>query len=55
MAALTGGVFLVAFALELGASNVLIGLLAAILPLVQLVQIHSIYLIEKFRTMRALL
>jgi MFS family permease len=49
MASLTGGVFLVAFALKLGASNVLIGLLAAIPPLVQLIQIPSIYLIEKYR------
>ncbi len=54
MAALTGGVFLVAFALKLGASNMLIGLLAAIPPLVQLVQIPSIYLIEKFRTRRTI-
>jgi MFS family permease len=52
MAALTGGVFLVAFALKLGASNMFIGLLAAIPPLVQLIQIPSIYLIEKFRTRR---
>ncbi len=46
---LTGGIFLVAFALELGASNVVIGLLAAIPPLAQLIQIPSIYLIEKYR------
>ena len=54
MAALTGGVFLVAFALKLGASNMLIGFLAAIPPLVQLVQIPSIYLIEKLRTRRTI-
>ncbi|NJD77327.1 MAG: MFS transporter [Candidatus Methanoperedens sp.] len=46
---LTGGIFLVAFALELGASNVIIGLLAAIPPLAQLIQIPSIYLVEKYR------
>lgn len=47
---LTGGVFLVAFALKLGASNSVIGLLAALPSLAQLVQIPSIYLIEKYRT-----
>jgi len=36
MVTLTGGVFLVAFALKLGASNLQIGLLAAIPPLTQL-------------------
>ena len=30
---LTSGIFLIAFALELGASNIMIGLLAAIPPL----------------------
>jgi len=39
MATLTGGVFLVALALKLGASNLVIGLLAAIPPLTQLIQI----------------
>lgn len=43
MITLTGGVFLVAFALKLGASNQIIGLLAAIPPLAQLIQIPSIY------------
>lgn len=37
MLTLTGGVFLVAFALKLGASNTIIGLLAAIPPLAQLI------------------
>ncbi|MEW5803249.1 MAG: MFS transporter [bacterium] len=46
---LTGGVFLVAFALELGASNVMIGILVAILPLAQLIQVPSVYLVEKLR------
>ena len=46
---LTSGIFLVAFALELGASNIIIGLLAAIPPLAQLIQIPSIYLVEKYR------
>ncbi len=54
MVTLTGGVFLVAFALELGASNLVIGLLAAIPPLMQLIQIPSIYLVEKYRVRRAI-
>ncbi|HID31345.1 MAG TPA: MFS transporter, partial [Desulfobacterales bacterium] len=54
MVTLTGGVFLVAFALKLGASNSVIGLLAAIPPLSQLIQIPSIYLIEKYRVRRAI-
>jgi len=44
---LTSGAFLVAFALQLGASNLLIGLLAAIPPLAQLVQLPSILLVQK--------
>ena len=54
MATLTGGIFLVAFALKLGASNMTIGLLAAIPPLTQLLQIPSIYLVEKVRNRRAI-
>ena len=54
MVTLTGGVFLVAFALKLGASNMIIGLLAAIPPLAQLIQIPSIYLVEKYRIRRAI-
>lgn len=54
MVTLTGGVFLVAFALKLGASNTIIGLLAAIPPLAQLIQIPSIYLIKKYRVRRAI-
>ena len=49
MLTLTAGVFLIAFALQMGASNVMIGVLAAIPPLTQLVQIPSIYLVEKYR------
>ncbi len=54
MVTLTGGILLVAFALKLGASNKVIGLLAAIPALAQLIQIPSIYLIEKFRVRRAI-
>ncbi|MDW7680187.1 MAG: MFS transporter [bacterium] len=49
MLTLTAGVFLIAFALKLGASNVMIGLLAAIPPLTNLVQIPAILLVEKVR------
>jgi len=52
MLTLTSGVFLVAFALNLGASNFVIGLLAAIPPLTQLIQIPSIYLVERIRERR---
>lgn len=54
MAILTGGAFLVAFALQLGASNFTIGLLAAIGPLAQLLQLPSIFLVEKIRNRRAI-
>ena len=50
MGILTGGVFLVAIGLELGASNFQIGLLAAIPALTQLVQLPAIFLIEKIRS-----
>jgi MFS family permease len=49
---LTGGIFIVAFALQLGASNAVIGLLAAIPPLAALVQIPAIYLINRVRNRR---
>lgn len=47
MVVLTGGAFLVAFALELGASPFTIGLLAALQPLTQTLQIPTIYLVER--------
>ncbi|MDP8261948.1 MAG: MFS transporter [Candidatus Ancaeobacter aquaticus] len=46
MGIFTSGVFLVGIALHLGASNFEIGLIAAIPPLSQLIQIPAIYLIE---------
>ncbi|CAG0975342.1 MAG: MFS transporter [Candidatus Methanoperedens sp.] len=52
IATLTGGVFLVAFALKLGASNLTIGILAAIPPLGQLIQLPAIYIVEKYRVRR---
>ena len=51
---LGGGAFLVAFALELNASNLLIGFLAAIGPASQILQIPSIYAVEKLRNRKAL-
>jgi hypothetical protein len=46
MTVLTSGAFLVAFALQLGASNVIIGSLAALSPLAQVLQIPAIFLVE---------
>lgn len=54
MGVLTGGAFLVAFALQLGASNFVVGCFAAIMPLCQLLQIPSILLVEKMRNRKAL-
>ncbi len=54
MSTFTGGAFLVAFALKLGASNFAIGILAAIPALAQLLQIPSIYLVEKIRNRRVI-
>ena len=50
MGILTGGAFLVAFAVKLGASNLVIGLLAAIGPLSQLLQLPSIFIVERSET-----
>jgi MFS family permease len=52
MTVLSGGVFLVALALQLGASNLVVGLLAAIPPLGNLLQIPAIFLVEKVRNRR---
>lgn len=52
MGILTGGAFLTAFAIKLGASNFVIGLLAAIGPLSQLLQLPSIFMVEKLRNRR---
>ena len=54
MGVLTGGVFLVAFALQLGASNFVVGLIAALGPLTQILQIPAIYLIKKTRARKAI-
>ena len=47
MGTFVGGAFLVAFALQLGASNLFIGLIAALGPLTQVLQIPTIFLVEK--------
>jgi len=54
MGVFTGGAFLVAFALLLGASNTVIGLLAAIGPLTQILQIPTIFLVESVALRKAL-
>jgi MFS-type transporter involved in bile tolerance (Atg22 family) len=54
MATLIGGPFLVAFALNAGASNKIVGLLAAIGPLSQLLQLPTIALIHHLRRRKAL-
>jgi MFS family permease len=54
MAVFTSGAFLVAFALLLGASNTIIGLLAALGPFAQILQIPSVFLIERVRMRKML-
>jgi MFS family permease len=52
MVTLTSGIFLVAFGLQLGASNTVIGLLAAIPPLAELIQMPAISIVENVRNRR---
>jgi len=52
MVTLTSGIFLVAYGLQLGASNTVIGLLAAIPPLAELIQMPAISIVEKVRNRR---
>ncbi len=52
MVTLTSGIFLVAFGLQLGASNTIIGLLAAIPPLAELIQMPAISIVERIRNRR---
>jgi MFS family permease len=54
MTSLTGPTFIIAFAIMLGASNLIIGLLIAIPFLTQLIQIPAIYLVETYRIRRAI-
>jgi MFS family permease len=53
MLVLSTGAFLVAFALLLGASNTVIGLLAAVGPVAQILQIPAIFLVERIRLRKA--
>lgn len=53
MTTLTGGTFLVAFALLLGANNFQIGLLASLPTLTNVFQLTSIWLIRKYNNRRA--
>ena len=52
MASLTGSAILVAFAIKLGASNALIGLLAAIPQLAQLIQLPAVGIVNRVRNRR---
>ncbi len=54
MLVFTTGAFLVGFALELGASNTVIGVIAAVGPLSQIIQIPSIFLVERIRLRKML-
>lgn len=54
MATLTGGAFLIAYAMHLGASNFQIGLLASMPPLTNLFQLAAIYLIFHYGNRRKL-
>ena len=54
MGTLTTGVFLAGFAVEIGASNLAIGLLAAVPFAVQLLQLPAVVLVERLRTRRAI-
>ena len=54
MGSLTGGAFLVALALLMGASNVVIGVLAAIGPATQMLQLPAIFLVDWVRLRKLL-
>ena len=54
MVELSGGVFVVAMALALGASNFVIGLLVAIGPACQILQIPAIYLVDSIRSRKSI-
>lgn len=54
MLVLTTGAFLIGYALELGASNKIIGLFAAIGPLSQTLQVPAVYLVERTRRRKLL-
>ncbi len=49
MIALTSGILLVDFAMRLGATNLVIGLLAAIPSFAQLMQVGAVYMVERYK------
>lgn len=53
MIALTGGTFLVAMALQMGASNFQLGILASMPMFCSIAQLFSIYLVKKYNNRRA--
>src|SRR5689334_23253707 len=54
MVALTGGTFLTAMALTLGASNFQIGLLASLPTITNVFQLLAIWLVQKYNNRRAI-
>lgn len=54
MSVLTLGPFMIAFAVSLGASNFIIGLIGAIGPLAAVLQVPSIFIVERMRTRKLL-
>src|SRR5205809_1211229 len=54
MSCLTEGAFLVAFALQLGASNFQIGLLAALPTFTNVFQLAAIWLVQRYRSRKAI-
>ncbi len=54
MGVMVGGAFLVAFAIQLGASNLVIGIIAALGPLTQILQVPTIFLLERTGFRKAL-
>lgn len=54
MTTLTGGAFIIAMAILLGASNLQLGLIAALPTLVNLFQLISIWLVRRFNNRRAI-
>ena len=53
MTTLTGGTFLVAIALHLGASNFQVGLLAALPIVTNIFQLAAIWLVQRYNNRRA--
>jgi MFS family permease len=54
MSTLTGGAFLVAMALHMGASNIQIGLLAALPTIANIFQLVAIWLVQRYNNRRAI-